>query len=322
MSEPWGVLLFEKPSKAFELADDIAASLKLTRFDVIHGLRDDRNYILDYLDQDKAERVAQALVNGGVTAVALPQSAMDFPYASGAVRAAAIGEGSLIVVDPNTSKETTVPWSGLRAALAVHRQKTQRIYLSHMPGLHEEGVSRDVRDARNIVRGIGQALRDKNSLLGSLGGVLTDFMVSTRNPERQVHDRTLQAMLTSNSLQGPEDDVLLLVLGDDPVIVSAIERSSFNYGYLGERRAYSSRINFLEVMGDLARCGRPFYVNRPFMETLKEKKDEVPEKVKGKGADRWLRERLLMMDMLYKGRVPADALKVLDEQETLLFYLE
>ena len=340
----WGVLLFERPAKALAVAREVAEEVGLVQYDVMQGLRDERNYILDFLDRQRAERVAEALVGRGVAAVAQPASALDFAVGAGVMREAVLGEKGMVVRNPLDGSESSVSWSLVWAVLLFHREAAPRPALperprrwrrGYGPGMvyEEEAAPPLPSDGVGTLLymageegGVPAVFRD-NPLRDLIGGVLGDFIFSDgagggAGRRAEAVERAIEAMGRHSILTGDADEVLLFVMGDEPVVVSVVERSGFNYGYLGERRSFSSVANFQRVVEDAARYGRPFYCNRDFLRVVRGGGLKGLERVRGRFVDRWLRERVLMVRLLWGGEVPEAALSVMDAEESILFLLE
>ena len=322
-SGDWGVLLFERPSKAYLLADRVVQALRIPRYEVMRGLRDQRNYILEWLDRASAERVAGLLVAGGVAAVARPRASLEVAFGAGVLRAARFCEEAVYVRAAGAGEETRLSWGVLRAVFALHRERRGREEVA-APAL-APGVEEGALELLAPVPVAGGTV----SLLEAVAGILADFIVLAGGEGEERLPPPLPARREpateasgGHALRGGSEDLLLMVMGRRPAVVSVVERSRFDYRYLGARAGPSSRRNFLQVVADLARFGRPLYVNRDVVEMLGGRSDRPRERVEGRFLERWLRERLLMLDVLEDGALPPQARAVMDEEESILFYLE
>ncbi|MBN1808258.1 MAG: hypothetical protein JW909_04260 [Planctomycetes bacterium] len=131
-----------------------------------------------------------------------------------------------------------------------------------------------------------------------------------------------QIMLNVNSLNsGRDDDVLVLVMGSDPVVISLVDRAAFNYDYLGERLTLSTKLNFPLLARDIAAFARPLYVNNTFLDAVAGERS-LKEKVPSADITRWILERVLALDLYETGRVSPAVAAAIGDDESLLTYLE
>jgi hypothetical protein len=335
--EKYGLLLLEKPGKIrpVQIADGLARAAGVPHLDAITQLRLPYSFILPFLDEAHAKDAASFLVSNGVAAVAQPVSALDVAHGSGFIRNADPKPEGLLVQNIDKHEETLLPWKVLRAVLAAHRlpAASQPLVMPTASTPFQRNYPVDVVDWFTGTTSGGCPSLIGSLLTGGVWGVLGQILAEASAgtsvfPEDTSRGTALQARVveqaavSQNRLNtGIEDDVLFLIMGENPVVISVIDRGGFNYDYLGERLATSTRLNFQSLAQDLCRFGHPLYVNRGVLELIRDRKMPT-ENVAGKLVSRWVLERVLALSLYEKGLVPPEVTAAIGNDESLLIYLE
>jgi hypothetical protein len=326
----FGILLLEKPGKTrpMNLAQDFARVVGLSRIDVLSQLRSPHNFILPCLTEEKAVEGARYLVSQGIAAVPQLLDALDIPHGSGFIRNADPKPEGFLVQNANGADEALIPWNQVRGALAFHRlgapEKTRPISIPTENALLGQtdrfGSSSGSPSLFNTAyhEGIWSMLNRALSEPSFVESLLRN------KPENQdVVEISVERSAKSVSQLGggSEDDVLVLIMGTAPVVITLIERGGFKYDYLGERLSLSARLNFPTLVKDVCRFGHPLYVNDGVLSIIRD--DKPPrEKVDGAHVPRWALEHVLALNLFEKCLVPPEVTAAIGDDECILTYLD
>ncbi|MBN1807613.1 MAG: hypothetical protein JW909_00995 [Planctomycetes bacterium] len=316
------ILLFEKAGKkrALAVAGDIAKAAGIPRIDLLGQLKKPHNYIMPYLDIQQARTISRLLIDKGIAAMAVPVESINIQYHSGYIRNADPLPDGLMIQNQASARETLMPWNVVRAVMVYHRKPAPRTPVElQVPGAGAAGT--DVFSAAAPAAFVAGGLPALMALAGVelathvFSAPAADLLLQSSDPQGPPApaDPVLGA--------GDEDDVMVLVMGNSPVLITSIEKRLFCYDYLGDRLRPAARDNFPLLVKDVCSYARPVYVNHALTRMLASGGPPGEEVAAGE-VTRWLLEHVLALELLESDSVPREVLDAIGDDESVLVYLE